>query len=143
MTASISYPEISAILNKHIKMAFTLSYVSSDKMRIRFTPHQLIGQISVDLRFYLSPSGEFSLSLDSSIPGVDSIISGITTFMASKSYAFPYLHFSDQHIKVNLHKVPQLTNILKAISLSSCNADSTGLTLTMNLNYHEPESILQ
>ena len=133
MTASISYSEISAILNKHIKMAFTLSYVSSDKIRVQFTPHKLIGQISVDLRFYLSSPGELSLSLDSSIPGVDSIISGITTFMATKSYAFPYLQFSSNYFKVKLHKIPQLTNILRTISLQSVRANSSGLNLTITL----------
>ena len=133
MTASISYSEISAILKKRIKMAITISYVSYDKICIRLTPHQLIGQISVDLRFYLSDSGELNLSLDSSTPGVNSIISGITTFMATKASAFPYLQFSQNHFKVNLHKIPQLTNILKTISLQSASANSSGLNLTITL----------
>lgn len=133
MTATISYSEISTFLNKHTKMAFSLSYISSDKIRIKFTPHKLIGQIYADLRFYLDPSGEFSLSIDSDSPGVGSIISGLTTLMATKQNAFPHLHFSCQHIKVNLNKLPQLTNILKTVSLSACYANSCGLNLTINL----------
>lgn len=133
MTATISYSEISTLLNKLIKFTFSISYLSSDKIRIRFTPHKLIGQIYADLRFYLSPSGELSLSLDSDSPGVGSIISGFTTMMATKQNAFPYLHFSAQHVKVNLHKVPQLTNILKTVSLYTCNANTSGLNLTINL----------
>lgn len=133
MTASISYSEISTFLKKHTKIAFSLSYISSDKIRIKFTPHQLVGQIYADVRFYLDPSGEFSLSINSDSPGVGSIISGLTTMMATKQNAFPYLHFSAQHIKVNLNKLPQLTNILKSVSLSSCNANSCGLNMTINL----------
>ena len=133
MTATISYSEISTLLNKLIKFTFSISYLSSDKIRIRFTPHKLIGQIYADLRFYLDPSGELSVSIDSDSPGVESIISGLTTMMATKQNAFPYLHFSTQHIKVNLNKLPQLTNILKTVSLSACNANSCGLNLTINL----------
>lgn len=133
MTATISYSEISTLLNKLIKFTFSISYLSSDKIRIRFTPHKLIGQIYADLRFYLDPSGELSVSIDSDSPGVESIISGLTTMMATKQNAFPYLHFSTQHIKVNLNKLPQLTNILKNVSLSACNANSCGLNLTINL----------
>ena len=133
MTASISYSEISALLNKHIKIVFSLSYVSSDKIRIKFTPHKLIGQIHADLRFYLDSSGELSLSVESDSPGVESIISGITTMMATKQNAFPFLQFSTKYLKVNLNKLPQLTNILKSVSLSACNANSCGLSLTISL----------
>lgn len=133
MTASLSYSEISAFLNKYIKIAFSLSYISSDKIRIKFTPHKLIGQIYADLRFHLDPSGELSLSVESDSPGVGSIISGLTTIIATKQNAFPYLNFSSQHIKVNLNKLPQLTNILKTVSLSTLIANSCGLNLTMFL----------
>lgn len=133
MEAFISYSEISAYLNKKVNMGFSFSFISSDKLRISFSPHKLIGQVSADVRFFMSPEGEVSLAAEGGSPGVDSIISGITTMMTGKTSPLPYLVFSGKHVKINLAKIPQLSKLFYVVSSPSLTATANGLKITVNI----------
>ena len=133
MKLSLSYSEISALLNSKTKMSFTLSYQTADRIRVTFIPHSMIGQISIDMRFHVYPSAVLGFALASTTPGVNSIVSGFLSLLANRPNAFPYIDFSEKVVKVDLKKIPQLSGAFKMISISSIDATSSGLTLNVNI----------
>lgn len=133
MKLSLTYSEISALLNSKTKMSFTLSYQTADRIRVTFIPHSMIGQISIDMRFHVYPSSVLGFALASSTPGVNSIVSGFLSLLANRPNAFPYVDFSEKVVKVDLKKIPQLSGAFKMISISSIDATSSGLTLNVNI----------
>lgn len=133
MRASISYSEISAFLNKSLDMSFGISYLSGDLIRVRFVPHRLIGQISVDLRFYLGENEELTLLVDSGSPGVKEILSGLMTMMKTRPNVFPYIRFDFPYVRVSFNAIPQLKAVLGAVALSDLVATTSGLGLSINI----------
>lgn len=133
MKASISYSEVSAILKKILNVQFSISYLSGDMIRVVFVPHELIGQIYVDLRFFLDTSGVLTLLVDSDSPGVNSIISGVMAMMSTKPNVFPYLRFDFPYVRVSLNKIPQLKSVLEMVSLSALVASPNGLSLNIDM----------
>ena len=85
------------------------------------------------LRVVKSPEGEVSLAAEGGSPGVDSIISGITTMMTGKTSPLPYLVFSGKHVKINLAKIPQLSKLFYVVSSPSLTATANGLKITVNI----------
>jgi hypothetical protein len=64
---------------------------------------------------------------------VQSIISGLTTLLASKPKPFPFLQITEQGIRIELKRIPQLANVLNKISLTSLVANPNGINLNINI----------
>ena len=133
MLATITYAEIATLLNKQLKMGFSLSYLGMDKIRVTFTPHKILGPISIELKFQLTSYSVLNVWISSYSHGVQSIISGLTTLLASKPKPFPFLHITEQGIRIELKRIPQLANVLNKISLTSLVANPNGINLNINI----------
>lgn len=133
MKVNVSYHELNGAIERVVKQPISISYVNNNTIQLTYVHEGFLKTIDIKLELNVSHQNYISVVAKSDTPGIEKIVSGVLEFTKSRLTNLDYIYIDNNMVNVDLAAIPQLSQVLKIVTVCDFAADYNGVVIQLGL----------
>ena len=133
MKVNVSYHELNGVIERVVKQPISISHVNNNTIQLTYVHEGFLKTIDIKLELNVSRQNYISVVAKSDTPGIEKIVSGVLEFTKSRLTNLDYISIDNNMVNVDLAAIPQLSQVLKMVTVCDFTADYNGVVIQLGL----------